>query len=45
MHGKYKVDYHKKYIKEWISENSLSVTFDEIWSIREKCIKNLENKK
>jgi len=43
--GKYKVDYHKKYIKEWISENWLSVTFDEIWSIRERCIKNLENKK
>lgn len=41
----YKVNYHKNFIKDWIAENSLSFTFDKIWSIREKCIKNLEYNK
>lgn len=37
----YKVQLHKEYLKNWLSENNLSFTFDEIWKIRETCIENL----
>lgn len=37
----FKVEYHKKFLKNWISENKIDFLFDEIWSIREKCIGNL----
>jgi hypothetical protein len=34
----YKVDYHKSYMRKWAAENHPSKSFDELWSIREKCI-------
>lgn len=37
----FKVDYHKAFLKNWISESRLEKSFDEIWQIREKCIENL----
>lgn len=37
----YKVEYHKEFLKNWISENQIEFSFDDIWSIREKCIENL----
>lgn len=39
--GNFKVSYHKNCIREWLNENNLSFSFNEIWSIREQCIKNL----
>lgn len=39
-----KIEYHKKYIKNWMLEQALNYSFDEVWSIREKCIAALEKK-
>ena len=38
----FKVEHHKNYLKNWIIENKIKIGFDEIWRIREQCIKNLE---
>lgn len=38
----FKVDYHKTYIKNWMAENSITMSFKEVWEIRERCIKKLE---
>ena len=38
----FKVDYHKKFIHNWIKENEIRMHFEEIWQIRERCIKKLE---
>jgi len=37
----FKVDYHKKYLQNWINENEIKLNFDKIWQIREQCIKKL----
>ncbi|BAO74457.1 hypothetical protein [Winogradskyella sp. PG-2] len=37
----FKVDYHKAYIKSWISEHKIPYSFEYIWSCREQCIANL----
>lgn len=37
----YKVNYHKDFLKKWIIETSQNITFNEIWTIREKCIQKL----
>ena len=38
----FKVDYHKEYLKKWLTENGkIKFTLNEIWKIREKCIENL----
>lgn len=39
--GEFKIDYHQAYIKKWIIEKNIPFVFDEIWSIREKCIEHL----
>ena len=40
----FKVDYHKQYLAKWLdSANHLTFTLDEIWRIREQCIKDLSN--
>jgi len=41
--GVYKVDFHKAFIKEWIVENNISLSFEEVWNLREQCIKNLSS--
>lgn len=41
--SQFKVDYHKNYLKNWIKETKLNFEFEEIWEIRENCIKNLAN--
>lgn len=38
----FKVDFHKRYLKNWITENHIPLNFDKIWEIRERCIKQLE---
>lgn len=40
----YKVAYHKSFLKQWIKDNTLDFSFDEIWTIREQCIENLTEK-
>lgn len=37
----FKVEYHKKYLQNWIKETNKTKTFDEIWTIREQCIEKL----
>lgn len=37
----FKVDYHKNYLKSWLLGTKSEFEFEEIWKIRENCIKNL----
>ena len=37
----FKVNFHRNYLKKWIETSNQKMTFDEIWKIREQCIKNL----
>ena len=39
--AKFKVHYHKKFIENWLKESNSEFEFDQIWQIREKCIRNL----
>lgn len=39
----FKVDYHKNFLKNWIKSHFIKYSFEEIWEIREECIKNLES--
>lgn len=39
--AEYKINFHQSFIRKWILENELSYSFDELWSIREKCIQAL----
>lgn len=39
--SEFKIDYHKKYLQNWIKETHQTKTFDEIWTIREQCIEKL----
>ena len=44
--SEYKVTYHKNYLKNWLTQlpqNNLSLTFEQLWKIREQCIQNLSN--
>lgn len=38
----FKVNYHKDFLIKWIKENNINLTFNEVWRIRERCIKKLE---
>lgn len=39
--SEYKIEYHKSFLKNWIIQNNIPFTFEQIWDIREKCIDNL----
>lgn len=39
--GTYKIDYHKKYIAQWLKEQKSEYSLTEFWNIREECIKLL----
>ncbi|MBK7790721.1 MAG: hypothetical protein IPJ54_19665 [Saprospiraceae bacterium] len=39
--GDYKVVMHKNFLKKWLAKQSLPMTADQLWEIREKCIKKL----
>ena len=41
--GSYKVNYHQQYLKDWIKKEEIPLTFEQVWAIREACIKNLSN--
>ncbi len=40
---KFKVDFHKDFMKRWIKESSIAFSFKELWNIREECIEALSN--
>lgn len=37
----YKVNYHKKFLKQWLIENKLALNFEQLWYVREQCILSL----
>ncbi|MBK7223958.1 MAG: hypothetical protein IPH96_00450 [Saprospiraceae bacterium] len=38
----FKVNYHKRYLLNWLKENKqLNLTLEQLWNIREQCIKDL----
>lgn len=39
----FKVNYHQSFLQEWLLNNKSIYSFDEIWKIREQCIKNLSS--
>lgn len=40
----FKIDFHKKYLSEWLLENTeLDLTLEALWAIREQCIMDLAN--
>lgn len=42
--GDWKVEFHKEYIRNWISKENICLDFEDIWALREKCIKRLSEK-
>ena len=41
--GDFKVEYHKKYISHWVEQENVPYSADQIWELREICIKNLSD--
>lgn len=41
----YKVDYHKVILDNWLKQEKINYSLSELWEIRERCIRNIENKK
>ena len=39
--AEFKIEYHKQFLTNWISDNEIYRNFNEVWEIREKCITNL----
>ena len=37
----FKIKYHQDFIKKWIVKENISLSFDKVWSLREKCIQYL----
>ncbi len=40
----FKVEYHKNFLRKWLAENDIDMSFDTLWELREQCIRNLERK-
>ena len=39
--AKFKLDYHKSFVENWLKKSNSKFEFDQIWKIREKFIVNL----
>jgi thiol-disulfide isomerase/thioredoxin len=40
----YKVEFHKEFLKNWLTENpKLEFDIEKLWNVREKCIEELSN--
>jgi hypothetical protein len=39
--AEFKVNYHKDYIKKWITDHNIPSSFNDLWHMREQCIANL----
>ncbi|MDR2205609.1 MAG: hypothetical protein LBE36_05585 [Flavobacteriaceae bacterium] len=37
----FKTEYHRKHLKKWKQQENIKLSFNELWTIREKCIENL----
>ncbi|MES2617746.1 MAG: hypothetical protein V4613_07705 [Bacteroidota bacterium] len=37
----YKVSYHKQFLSEWMINNGINLSLDQLWAIREQCIQDL----
>ncbi|UFH31327.1 hypothetical protein LNP04_15325 [Chryseobacterium sp. C-71] len=37
-----KISFHKDFLKKWIADENIPYSLDEIWNIREQCIKDLQ---
>ncbi|CAD7800957.1 hypothetical protein CHRY9390_00708 [Chryseobacterium aquaeductus] len=37
-----KISFHKDFLEKWLAEENIPFTLDEIWNIREQCIKDLQ---
>ncbi|WP_228462889.1 hypothetical protein [Chryseobacterium caseinilyticum] len=37
-----KISFHKDFLKKWIADQNIHCSLDEIWNIREQCIKDLQ---
>jgi hypothetical protein len=36
--GEFKIKYHQDFMKKWLSNSNATITFDQLWAIREQCI-------
>ncbi|MBW4361731.1 hypothetical protein KZH69_14655 [Flavobacterium sp. NAS39] len=36
--GEFKIKFHKNFIKKWLSDSNATITFEQLWAIREQCI-------
>jgi hypothetical protein len=36
--GEFKIKYHQDFVKKWLIDNKSNFSFNEIWTVREKCI-------
>jgi len=43
--NEFKENYHKSFILEWINQEALNYSFDELWQIREQCIAAIANER
>lgn len=39
--GSYKLAYHQKYLKTWIKDEPINLSFNAVWDIREACIRHI----
>ena len=39
----FKVNFHKAYIKDWIKDQNIPLSFEDVWNIREQCIIKLSH--
>ena len=39
-----KIDFHRKFMKDWLDQENIALNFEQVWMIRETCIKNLSDK-
>lgn len=42
--GSCKKDIHQKWMKKWMKKNGIKIEFDQLWKIREECIRTLSKK-
>jgi hypothetical protein len=41
----FKINFHQEYLRQWLQQSSLKLSFEEVWQIREACIERLAGTK
>lgn len=41
--GEFKINFHQNFIRNWINSNDLPISYEYLWSCREKCISALSD--